>query len=573
MLTETEAATNIPIDFTNGDLANLKRMSVAAPQGGASYDGTITPPTDAVTLVPTYRLGGGGKLTLPGAKLTGARNVQISNGGEVELDGANTYTGVTRIQAKYHSTNQVLAAANAGSGSATVYEGATLTANTLLNGGLNSSVGSSTSDASNLVIQGSTLKYVGTGSNGTTNRLFTVGTGGATLDASGQSGSAMNFTSSSPLVMGLAGTQTGHAQSGTVDDLLTNNALNLRSRLDVDNVDDFIIGMSVSGLSAFGTGVVTTGINQPTPGIQRWQVSIPQVPSSYDETGTLTFGGVARTLTLAGSNTNNNTLSPLIANATAATGTNTVNVAKNGNGKWILTGNNTYTGTTSVNAGTLLINGTQSGNGLATVAAGATLGGTGTYGGAVTNNGIIAPGASVGTLNVAGNVTMGNNSHFAVELSGTNADKLAITGNLDLAGAGPGDTNLNYLDVAGIGSGTSWLIATYTGTLTGVFESITPGYSVNYGTGSNSQVTLNLASLPGDFNNDTHLNVADYVTWRKDPTNPNFGGANGYFTWRENFGTAASGSGLGGAAVPEPASLVFVGMALAIGIGGVRRRA
>jgi hypothetical protein len=164
---------------------------------------------------------------------------------------------------------------------------------------------------------------------------------------------------------------------------------------------------------------------------------------------------------------------------------------------------------------------------------------------------------------------MANNSHLAIELSGTNADKLAITGNLDLAGAGPGDTNFNYIDVSGVGSGTSWLIATFTGTLTGVFESITPGYSVTYGSG---QITLNATGVPGDFNNDTRVNVADYVTWRKDPTNTNFGGANGYFTWRENFGTPGSGPALGGAAIPEPSGLVMIGMALAIGIGGVRRR-
>src|SRR4029079_544828 len=97
------------------------------------------------------------------------------------------------------------------------------------------------------------------------------------------------------------------------------------------------------------------------------------------------------------SNTGNNTLSPLIADAAAAAGTNTVNVAKDGTGKWILTGNNSYSGTTNVNAGPLLINGTQTGTGLTTVASGATLGGTGTLGGALTNNGTVSPGASVGT--------------------------------------------------------------------------------------------------------------------------------------------------------------------------------
>src|ERR1700716_852929 len=93
------------IDFTSGDLANLTNMSVAAPQNGISYTGTITPAPDFFTTVPTYRLGGGNAaLTLPNNQLTGARNVQITNGGEVNLNGANSYTGVTRIQANYRTT-------------------------------------------------------------------------------------------------------------------------------------------------------------------------------------------------------------------------------------------------------------------------------------------------------------------------------------------------------------------------------------------------------------------------------------------------------------------------------------
>ena len=228
-------------------------------------------------------------------------------------------------------------------------------------------------------------------------------------------------------------------------------------------------------------------------------------------TGTITFGGAARTLTLTGSNSDNNTLSPLIADAAAAAGTNTVNLVKNGAGKWRLTSNNTYTGTTSVNAGTLLINGTQTGAGLTTVAAGATLGGTGTLGGALTNNGIVNPGDGVGTLSVNGNTIMSADSHLAIGLSGTTADKLAVTGNLDLVSLG------NFLDVTGVGTGTSWVIATYTGTLTGTFETITSGYSVNYGTGTNSQITLNSVGMPGvagDYNNNGVVDAADYVVWR-----------------------------------------------------------
>ena len=74
----------------------------------------------------------------------------------------------------------------------------------------------------------------------------------------------------------------------------------------------------------------------------------------------------------------------------------TYGLAKTGSNTLTLTGNNTYTGATSVSAGTLVVNGDQSGaTGNVTVASGARLAGTGTVGGDTTfNSGAIhAPGA------------------------------------------------------------------------------------------------------------------------------------------------------------------------------------
>jgi autotransporter-associated beta strand protein len=48
-------------------------------------------------------------------------------------------------------------------------------------------------------------------------------------------------------------------------------------------------------------------------------------------------------------------LRSLISDAAAATGVNTVNLTKSGTGKWVLTGNNTYTGLTRVENGVLSI--------------------------------------------------------------------------------------------------------------------------------------------------------------------------------------------------------------------------
>jgi PEP-CTERM motif len=76
----------------------------------------------------------------------------------------------------------------------------------------------------------------------------------------------------------------------------------------------------------------------------------------------------------------------------------------------------------------------------------------------------------------------------------------------------------------------------------------------------------------GDYNGDGVVDAADYVTWRKMPSQ--FGGPAGYNTWRANFGELGGGGpdGVGrlttglvryvtagnGAAVPEPSSLILV---------------
>ena len=67
---------------------------------------------------------------------------------------------------------------------------------------------------------------------------------------------------------------------------------------------------------------------------------------------TYTVAGNARTLYLGGASTNAN----MISGAISESGSGAVlSVIKQGTGVWILGGSNTYTGTTSVNAGTLAV--------------------------------------------------------------------------------------------------------------------------------------------------------------------------------------------------------------------------
>lgn len=553
------------LDFTSGALANAGDMSLAAHETGSTYTGTITPRNN------TYRLGGGsGTLTLPNNnQLTGARNVVATNGGVVNITGTNNYTGTTSIIAKFVTTLQNAASQDTinfvdgdNIPNDQIYLGTTLAATTLANGGSASSIGSSSNAASNLYIQGSTLQYVGGPTS--TDRLFTIGSNGATIDASGSG--PISFTNT-----GALGVDVAEDRTGNVNAFATGNSFNDRSTIRNLSIstEDLAIGMPISSPNApngIPAGTTITRILGPN------DVQISQLIGdfAFSNNTLIRFGAAPeRKLTLTGSNAGNNTLASLIQDNPASNG-GTVGVTKNGAGKWILTGNNTYTGATTVNAGTLLINGNQSAaTGLTTVSAGGTLGGTGTLGGGLTNSGIVNPGNGVGTLTVNGNVTMAADSRWVVELLGSTADRLTINGNLDLSATG------NILDVLDLGkTGSSWVIATYTGTLTGIFESITSGYTVDYGTGTNSQITLMAAAgLAGDYNQDGRVNAADYVLWRKNPAG--FGGnPGGYNTWKSNFG-AVSGSGTSAtsssSAVPEPTTAMLFSLVCLGVLAGWRR--
>ena len=114
-------------------------------------------------------------------------------------------------------------------------------------------------------------------------------------------------------------------------------------------------------------------------------------------------------------------------------------------GTTIVTGDNQYTGGTTVNAGTLLVNnntGSGTGSGDVVVNDGGTLGGTGAIGGMIVCTGTISPGASVGSLTLGDGLNLSGGGTYLWQLSnlsttgaGTNYDQIALTGgNLVLGG-------------------------------------------------------------------------------------------------------------------------------------------
>jgi len=159
---------------------------------------------------------------------------------------------------------------------------------------------------------------------------------------------------------------------------------------------------------------------------------------------------------------------------------------KEGTGTVTFSGNNSYTGPTTVTAGLLAVNGSSSSS-AHTVGNGGTLGGSGTVGALVVQNGgTISPGNSPGILNVVGDTTWLNGGNYnwqvldATGAAGAGWDQLAITGALDLAGLTAGGFNVNVWSLStfvgttgnaqnfdGIGGIYSWPIATASGGITG----------------------------------------------------------------------------------------------------------
>ncbi len=273
--------------------------------------------------------------------------------------------------------------------------------------------------------------------------------------------------------------------------------------------------------AAFGTGAVsfTTGFgaNLRAEGGARTlanQINLSSTGGYFGVAGTndLTLNGafdlqgaaVAQTLNIMSAGTT--TIGGVIQNGTGG-------IVKNGVGTLNLTGNNTYTGPTVLNAGTTLANNTA-GNALTatTVNAGAILGGSGSIGGNLTvaTGGIVAPGNSPGILTVNGSATFSAGSNLETELNGTTAgtgyDQLAVNGAVDLG-------NANLLLSLGYAPATSdffYLVNNDAAdAVTGTFSGLVQGGNVFASFGGGSY--MGTISYTGDSNTTNFLGAGNDV--------------------------------------------------------------
>lgn len=216
--------------------------------------------------------------------------------------------------------------------------------------------------------------------------------------------------------------------------------------------------------------------------------------------------GDGRILTFGGSNADANRVAGIIRNNTQTLNP-VVNVLKQDTGLWILEGDNLYTGTTTVNGGTLRIDGNQaSATGAVSVNYGGVLTGHGRIGGSTT----VRSGASLsagtvggtGTLDFNANLGSESGSFWLVDLvGGVNqaSDLIRVAGALSLGGSG-----LQISPSGDFTPGQSFIIAQY-GSLGGTFANLAEGalvqgqYTISYGSDSNRVITLTAVPEPGAF--------------------------------------------------------------------------
>lgn len=226
---------------------------------------------------------------------------------------------------------------------------------------------------------------------------------------------------------------------------------------------------------------------------------------------------------------------------------------KNTGGTLILTGNSTYTGTTTVAAGLLKVNGSL-GNTNVLVQSGATLGGTGTIAGNVTvqNGGMFKPGNSPGTITV-GSLNLNPASMLEFELStpgivggGVN-DLTNVTGDLIL------DGNIDIVQLPGFGDG-EYTLFTYGGTLTdnGINFGIAPGgFDFTVDSSESGQIKVAVEETTSQFWDGLNtspngvINGGDGI-WDNSTTNWTNSGGNANSSW---VGGSAVFAGLSGGTV------------------------
>jgi autotransporter-associated beta strand protein len=174
---------------------------------------------------------------------------------------------------------------------------------------------------------------------------------------------------------------------------------------------------------------------------------------------------------------------------------------KLGSGTLTLSGSNSYSGETDINAGTLNITGSISSSSLVMVNSSGILAGTGTVGPVMVNSGgHLSPGNSAGTLKIAGNLTINDGALLDFDLASTSAsDKISMS-SYTLYLNNQDFYDFTFTALSGFGNGTYTLIdaKTISGNLGSNLTGNIGNYSATLST-YNNDLILTVVPEPGTW--------------------------------------------------------------------------
>ena len=284
-------------------------VNIQSDAGLLTISGNLTGNVAASTR--PFDFGGVGDGVFSGQLLDG--NTASSILGGLTKNGAGTWS-VTGINSSYTGITTI----NAG----------ILNVAKLANSGSNSSLGANGA----IQLAGGTLQFTGSGAQ-SSNRSFQVLPSSGSIDASG---------ATSADVLTISGTFTSVDPGSTAISFTNGSNIALATGA-TDN--RFAVGMVLSGVTGLPAGTTITAQNGNA-------LTLSNTFTGATGSPTTTLGVVARSLTLTGSNAGANTVSSILGNSS---GGGALSLIKSGTGTWVLSGSNTYTGTTSVSAGTLAL--------------------------------------------------------------------------------------------------------------------------------------------------------------------------------------------------------------------------
>ena len=476
--------TTATYDMVGGTLVATQIRKNGSGTATITFDGAVVKPVTTTTFAATF--------------FTGLNTAEIKAGGLVldddgiDLTVGQALSGTGGLTKTGSGTLTLGSTANAYLGGFTLNQGTvSLTANNVfgtgtltVNGGTMQPSASTGRNCTNEVTLGGNYTTAGnanlTWSGPITlagDRAITVNnTGGAHVMSGsvGESGGARSITKLGPGILQLTGSANTYSGNTTV----SNGAVQVNGTSRLGNEAGTLVLAGGTFQTSASRSVSTAPIGNPISLVADSEIATTSTAASVDlnltgvpagSAGTLTFRNLAasgtgtfeprfsaggftfsRPITLI-NNTNGTSFTRLNFFNTNGAGDQTFSAVISGDGgirrsastsgtggRTIFTTANTYSGTTTINDGTLVVNnitGSGTGTGDITLGSAGILAGTGSVAGTVSGTGSISPGASAGTITLGNGLDLSSGGTNIWELgantvsgAGTSFDQVAVTG-------------------------------------------------------------------------------------------------------------------------------------------------